>query len=58
MSGTDLFPGDVSIRPYGEETSVPEDMLILAGSAIVSEIILTGKFTPQQKVLNSFFHFT
>ncbi|KAI4351376.1 hypothetical protein L6164_005746 [Bauhinia variegata] len=56
LSGTDLLPGDVvsigrsSGQSEGEEKSVPADMLILAGSAIVNEAILTGESTPQWKV--------
>ncbi|KAJ1386496.1 P-type ATPase [Sesbania bispinosa] len=55
LSGTDLLPGDVvsigrSSGQNGEEKSVPADMLILAGSAIVNEAILTGESTPQWKV--------
>ncbi|XP_010521514.1 PREDICTED: probable manganese-transporting ATPase PDR2 [Tarenaya hassleriana] len=54
-SGTELLPGDVvSIgRPTaqtGDDKTVPADMLILAGSAIVNEAILTGESTPQWKV--------
>ncbi|MCI08894.1 putative cation-transporting ATPase, partial [Trifolium medium] len=54
ISGTDLLPGDVvsigrSSGQNGEEKSVPADMLILAGSAIVNEAILTGESTPQWK---------
>lgn len=49
------MPGDVvsigrSAGQNGEEKSVPADMLILAGSAIVNEAILTGESTPQWKV--------
>lgn len=55
LAGTDLLPGDVvsigrSSGHNGEEKSVPADMLILAGSAIVNEAILTGESTPQWKV--------
>lgn len=55
LSGTDLLPGDVvsigrSTGQDGEDKSVPADMLILAGSAIVNEAILTGESTPQWKV--------
>jgi cation-transporting ATPase 13A1 len=58
-SGTDLLPGDVvsigrSSGQNGEDKSVPADMLILAGSAIVNEAILTGESTPQWKVILSF----
>ncbi|CAI9096849.1 OLC1v1033077C1 [Oldenlandia corymbosa var. corymbosa] len=55
LPGTDLLPGDVvsigrSSNPNGEDKSVPADMLLLAGSAIVNEAILTGESTPQWKV--------
>ncbi|KAL3502168.1 hypothetical protein ACH5RR_036617, partial [Cinchona calisaya] len=55
LSGTELLPGDVvsigrSTSPPGEDKSVPADMLLLAGSAIVNEAILTGESTPQWKV--------
>ncbi|KAK8591828.1 hypothetical protein V6N13_031854 [Hibiscus sabdariffa] len=55
LSGTDLLPGDVvsigrSSGQNEEDKSVPADMLILAGSAIVNEAILTGESTPQWKV--------
>ncbi|XP_022859670.1 probable manganese-transporting ATPase PDR2 [Olea europaea var. sylvestris] len=55
LSGTELLPGDVvsigrSTNQSGEDNSVPADMLILAGSAIVNEAILTGESTPQWKV--------
>ncbi|XP_058084361.1 probable manganese-transporting ATPase PDR2 [Magnolia sinica] len=55
LTGTDLLPGDVvsigrSSGQNGEEKSVPADMLIIAGSAIVNEAILTGESTPQWKV--------
>lgn len=62
LSGTDLLPGDVvsigrSSGQNGEDKSVPADMLILAGSAIVNEAILTGESTPQWKVLVLLFLF-
>ncbi|XP_031484835.1 probable manganese-transporting ATPase PDR2 [Nymphaea colorata] len=55
LSGVDLLPGDVvsigrSSGQSGEDRSVPADMLLLAGSAIVNEAILTGESTPQWKV--------
>ena len=55
LSGTDLLPGDVvsicrGSGQGGDEKAVPADMLILAGSAIVNEAILTGESTPQWKV--------
>lgn len=56
LSGTELLPGDVvsigrSSGQNGEDKTVPADMLILAGSAIVNEAILTGESTPQWKVI-------
>lgn len=59
LAGTDLLPGDVvsigrSSGPNGEDRAVPADMLLLAGSAIVNEAILTGESTPQWKVVTSF----
>jgi len=56
LSGTDLLPGDVvsigrSSGQHGEDKSVPADMLLLAGSAILNEAILTGESTPQWKVV-------
>lgn len=55
LSGTDLLPGDIvsigrSTSQNGEDKTVPADMLLLAGSAIVNEAILTGESTPQWKV--------
>ncbi|KAL8136980.1 hypothetical protein V2J09_002981 [Rumex salicifolius] len=55
ISGTDLLPWDVvsigrSSGPNGEDKSVPADMLLLSGSAILNEAILTGESTPQWKV--------
>ncbi|KAL1201130.1 putative manganese-transporting ATPase PDR2 [Cardamine amara subsp. amara] len=56
LLGTDLLPGDVvsigrpSTHTGGEDKTVPADMLLLVGSAIVNEAILTGESTPQWKV--------
>jgi len=52
LSGIDLLPGDVvsigcSISQNGEENFAPTNMLLLAGSVIVNEAILTSKSTPQ-----------
>ncbi|KAG8376225.1 hypothetical protein BUALT_Bualt09G0040900 [Buddleja alternifolia] len=63
ISGTELLPGDVvsigrSTGLDGEDKSVPADMLILAGSAIVNEAILTGESTPQWKAGFCNFHDT
>lgn len=60
VAGTELLPGDVvfigrTAGQDGEEKSVPADMLILAGTAILNEAILTGESTPQWKVV-LFFH--
>lgn len=57
LSGTDLLPGDVvSIGrsgQNGEDKTVPADMLLLAGTAITNEAILTGESTPQWKVVTT-----
>jgi cation-transporting ATPase 13A1 len=55
LSGTELLPGDIvsigrSTDLNGEDKAVPADMLLLAGTAIVNEAILTGESTPQWKV--------
>lgn len=57
LPGTELLPGDVvsigrDSGQSGDDKSVPADMLILAGSAIANEAILTGESTPQWKVLH------
>ncbi|KAM0054076.1 putative 1,3-beta-glucan synthase [Helianthus debilis subsp. tardiflorus] len=54
IARTDLLPGDVlsvsrAAGQDGEEKSVPADMLILAGTAVVNKAILTGESTPQWK---------
>ncbi|KAJ6291019.1 hypothetical protein OIU76_024184 [Salix suchowensis] len=56
LPGTNLLPGYVvsigcSSVQNGEDKSVPADMLLLAGSAIVNETILWGESTPQWKVV-------
>ncbi|XP_057826971.1 probable manganese-transporting ATPase PDR2 [Cryptomeria japonica] len=55
LSGMDLLPGDVvSIGRLagqnGEDRTIPADMLLLSGSVITNEAILTGESTPQWKV--------
>lgn len=62
LPGTELLPGDVvsigrDSGQSGDDKSVPADMLILAGSAIVNEAILTGESTPQWKVLHLIYLF-
>lgn len=54
LSGMELLPGDVvSIgRPTGpgsDDRTVPADMLLIAGSVIANEALLTGESTPQWK---------
>ena len=44
--------GRPSTHTGGEDKTVPADMLLLVGSAIVNEAILTGESTPQWKVLS------
>ncbi|CAH1421042.1 unnamed protein product [Lactuca virosa] len=55
VTGTELLPGDVvsigcAAGQDGEENSFPAAMLILAGTTIVNEAILTGDSSPQWKV--------
>lgn len=55
LSGVDLLPGDVvsigrQVGQGAEEKTIPADMLLLAGSAITNEALLTGESTPQWKV--------
>eukprot|EP00850_Spirogloea_muscicola_P015302 SM000116S24223 [mRNA] locus=s116:84782:93563:- [translate_table: standard] len=54
IPGSDLVPGDVlsigrSTAMGSEERTIPADMLLLAGSAIANEALLTGESTPQWK---------
>jgi cation-transporting ATPase 13A1 len=45
-----LFPGDVvSVVPQQTETSVPADILLINGGAIVNEAMLSGESTPLLK---------
>ena len=55
LSGIDLLPGDVvsigrQVGQGSEERTVPADMLLLSGSVITNEALLTGESTPQWKV--------
>lgn len=55
LSGIDLLPGDIisigrQVGQGAEERTVPADMLLLAGSVITNEALLTGESTPQWKV--------
>jgi cation-transporting ATPase 13A1 len=55
VEGHRLVPGDVvSVgRPLGSvdaDCAVPADLLLLSGSCIVNEAVLTGESTPQWKV--------
>ena len=48
-----LLPGDViSVcrNKNDPEQTVPADVLLLSGRVVVSEAILTGEVTPQEKV--------
>lgn len=48
----DLFPGDVVLltrRPDVKIHSIPVDMVLLSGSAVVNEAILTGESQPLVK---------
>jgi cation-transporting ATPase 13A1 len=51
ITSEDLVPGDVfSLRNEGnEEVSVPCDILLLHGAAVLNEASLTGESTPQMK---------
>ena len=48
----DLFPGDIVFmhrRPNVKVHNIPCDMLLLSGSAVVNEAILTGESQPLVK---------
>ncbi|KAJ2533095.1 putative cation-transporting ATPase 1 [Coemansia sp. RSA 1935] len=46
----DLCPGDVvSVVRTGEDSGIPCDVILLEGSCIVNEAMLTGESTPQLK---------
>ena len=47
MDSTDLVPGDVVEVP--EAMTLPCDLVLLTGSAIVNEAILTGESIPVMK---------
>ena len=47
ISSADLVPGDVIVVP--KATSLPCDLIILSGSVIVNEAMLTGESTPVLK---------
>jgi len=50
ISTTDLLPGDiVSITRSKEDSATPCDLLLLSGSAIVNEAMLSGESTPLLK---------
>ena len=47
VNSTDLVPGDVIIVP--EAAILPCDLILLTGSAIVNEAMLTGESIPVMK---------
>lgn len=50
ISTTDLLPGDlVSITRTSEDSALPCDLLLVDGSAIVNEAMLSGESTPLLK---------
>ena len=50
LQTTDLLPGDiVSLTRTNEESALPCDLLLLDGSAIVNEAMLSGESTPLLK---------
>ena len=52
VSGESIVPGDVvslARQPGTDETIVQADMLLVAGTCIVDEAVLTGESTPQWK---------
>ncbi|KAJ3489244.1 hypothetical protein NLJ89_g11549 [Agrocybe chaxingu] len=50
LSTDKLLPGDVvSVARVGDETTVPADILLINGTAIVNEAMLSGESTPLLK---------
>ena len=47
INSKELVPGDVIVVP--ENTSLPCDLILLTGSAIVNEAMLTGESVPVLK---------
>jgi len=47
VDSTDLVPGDVVVVPEGK--NLPCDLILLTGSAIVNEAMLTGESIPVMK---------
>lgn len=47
MNSTELVPGDVVIVPEG--ASLPCDLVLLTGTAIMNESMLTGESIPVMK---------
>jgi P-type E1-E2 ATPase len=47
MDSSQLLPGDIAVIPEGK--SLPCDFVLLTGSAIVNEAMLTGESVPVMK---------
>jgi cation-transporting ATPase 13A1 len=53
----ELLPGDIcSIGKESAECIAPADMLLLSGSCVVNEAMLTGESTPHIKVCTAAVH--
>eukprot|EP00760_Papus_ankaliazontas_P035806 PhM_4_TR8032/c0_g2_i1/m.41264/K14950/ATP13A1, SPF1; manganese-transporting P-type ATPase len=50
LDSSELVPGDlVAVQPTPKGTGAPCDMIIMEGTAVVTEALLTGESTPQLK---------